>query len=279
MMRATFVVGVFSTILLIVLVFGWVEISKPPAGNESGTTLRIGYAVEPPYAFLGAGSPPEGVFISAGRDISQSLGFDSSEWILTSFHELIDELNQGRFDVVAAGLFITDGRSDRVQFADPLLTVENGLLKRGDCLVESSELAAWLAAEARLGVIDGSVEEAYLRNHVYPQHLIYLVPTAKSGIEALSKGYIEGFLLSKPSLVWFSRHISVPVILMDSPVTSGVENPNYPDFQAAFAFRRSDKTLARQWSQAQRAWLADQSVEQFLSQQGFTGPIYVAADL
>lgn len=279
MLRAAIAVSIGSAILLIVLVFGWVEIGKPSPGNEAGATLRIGYAVEPPYAFLGARSTPEGVFISAARDISQSLGFESSEWVLTSFGELIDELNQGRFDVVAAGLFITADRSNRVEFADPLLTVENGLLKRGDCLVESSELAAWLVAEARLGVIDGSVEEAYLRDHTYPQHLIYLVPTAKSGIEALSKGYIEGFLLSKPALVWFSRHISVPVILMDSPVTSEVESLHYPDFRVAFAFRRSDQSFARQWSQAQRAWLADQSVEQYLSQQGFTGPTYVAAGL
>lgn len=264
MTRIVLLLSLACAAAILTYLFVHTDVFSLPSVVAPKETLRIGYAIEPPYAFLGADSEPMGVFVDAGRDIAHSLGYTSVEWVLTTLNDLIDELNQGRFDVIGAGLFVTADRSKRVRFADPLMVVENGLLKGANVTITSSDLAAWRNAEGRLAVIDGSVEEAFLYREAYPDSLIHSVPTANSGIIALNRGYADGFLLSKPALAWLSRQLPEPVVLMDSPLTSSSQNPIHPNFHAAFAFRLSDRSLVRRWNQAQSAWLKTNTTDESL---------------
>lgn len=51
-----------------------------------------------------------------------------TEWLQLDFDRLIDALDEGRIDLVAAGMFVTEERSRRVRFSQPSLRVLPGWL-------------------------------------------------------------------------------------------------------------------------------------------------------
>ena len=84
--------------------------------------VRIGYAVEAPYAYLAdgrvTGESPE-----VARAIFARLGIDSLVWVQQDFGALIDDLRRGRFDVIAAWMFITPERERQIAFSVPTFCV------------------------------------------------------------------------------------------------------------------------------------------------------------
>ncbi|NTV62864.1 MAG: transporter substrate-binding domain-containing protein, partial [Oscillochloris sp.] len=91
-------------------------------------TIRIGYAVEAPFAFLAPGDVVTGESPEVARAVVQRLGITQITWVQTDFDQLIPELEEGRFDLIAAGMFITPDRAQRVAFSQPTFHVKQGLL-------------------------------------------------------------------------------------------------------------------------------------------------------
>jgi Bacterial extracellular solute-binding proteins, family 3 len=91
-------------------------------------TIRIGYAVEAPYAFLKPGGEVTGESPKVAKQIVARPGIRRIEWRQSEFGSLISGLESGRFDVIAAGMFITPERAQRVSFSEPTFHVQQGLL-------------------------------------------------------------------------------------------------------------------------------------------------------
>jgi polar amino acid transport system substrate-binding protein len=81
--------------------------------------LRVGHAVEAPYADLEADGRVSGESPENARRIAARAGLPHIEWVQVEFDQLIEGLQAGRFDLVAAGLFITPERSRQLLFSDP----------------------------------------------------------------------------------------------------------------------------------------------------------------
>jgi len=86
-------------------------------------TIRIGYAVEAPYAFLKPGGEVTGESPEVAKVIVGRLGIRHIEWRQSEFGSLISGLEAGRFDVIAAGIFITPERARRISFSEPTFHV------------------------------------------------------------------------------------------------------------------------------------------------------------
>src|SRR5690606_16634992 len=96
--------GVVVVGLAVMLVAGlaW----KAFADRRGGATpLRVGYAIEAPYAFLDEDGRVTGEAPETARWVARRLGRGEPEWVLTEFGSLIGQLQEGRFDVIACGLF------------------------------------------------------------------------------------------------------------------------------------------------------------------------------
>src|SRR6218665_3671516 len=80
---------------------------------------RIGYANENPFAY----TTPDGVVTGESPEIARkvfaTLGVKKVDAVLTEWGALIPGLRAGRFDVIAAGMYVTPGRCKQVAFADP----------------------------------------------------------------------------------------------------------------------------------------------------------------
>lgn len=230
--------------LLVVGAAGWWLWQAGRNGTASaGRVLRIGYAVEAPYAFLDAQGSVVGESAASAGLIAQRLGW-RIEWVQTEFDLLIAELLDGRFDVIDAGLFITPERARQVRFAAPRLRVLPALLVRsGNAL----NLRSWQQVKAqpqlRLAVVGGSAEEARLRGLGFSRLLS--VPDARAGAAAVLAHLADGLALSLPTVRRLARQ------------QEGLEAVPVPDADGvsyvAAAFRPQDASLLRAWNGAQAA--------------------------
>ncbi|NTV64582.1 MAG: ectoine/hydroxyectoine ABC transporter substrate-binding protein EhuB [Oscillochloris sp.] len=226
------------------------------AERQRDGTIRIGYAIEPPYALLKPGGQVSGVFPEVARQLTSELGIQQVEWIQADFDALIPGLEAGRFDVIAAGMYITRERAQRVAFSEPLLHVQQGLLVRaGNPLELSSYQEAVSRPEVRLAVIAGAVEEGLLRRIGVPEGQIVVVPDASTGRAAVENGVADGLALSSPTICIMAARDE----LGQTTVAQPFEQPD-PAFAqgngyAAFAFRMADRQLLAAWNIALRSFV------------------------
>lgn len=211
--------------------------------------VRIGYAVEAPFAILGERGEVTGEAPEIARHVVERLGISHIEWRQVELGGLIPELRAGRIDVIASGLFITPERSGKVLFSRPTMAVRQAMLvpagnPRG--FRSYSDMAA--RPEVIAAVLAGSVEDMLMTRLGVANGRLLRVPDALTGRRAVETGLADALLLSEPSLRWMlSRgepgRLEVSV---DEELESGLP---------AFAFRLDEAGLRDAWDEALAEYL------------------------
>ncbi len=233
-------------------------------------TIRVGYAVEPPYASLEADSTVSGLFPELAQRISSELGIQQVIWVQTEFNTLIPGLQSNRFDVIAAGLVITAERTSIVNFSTPVVQVQQAMLMvEGNPNAVTTYHQALTQPQTKIAVIAGSIEEHTLVQLGIPDQQIVRVPDAGTGYSVVRTGLSDTLALTEPTLRWMiaseapregqSRLVVVPVV--DAPVQS-----------AAFAFRQSDRALQQGWDTAQHVVLQRPTTRDLYHEWAFSYP-------
>lgn len=183
----------------------WVRRDASFARVQARGLLRVGVAIEPPYAMLNPDGEPSGESPGVARAVSAALQLRPA-WIVTPFERLLPELEAARFDLVAAGLFVTDERARRVRFCRPQLRVRPGwLVQPGNPRGLGAYADLGAGPGPRLAVLAGSVEEAeFVRRGVPAARLLHL-PDANTGAAAVATGAADGLALSWPSVSHLAR--------------------------------------------------------------------------
>lgn len=212
--------------------------------------IHIGYAVEAPFSFLEAGDVT-GAFPEIAKRIVNTLGIARIEWVQADFDALIPALESGRIDVIAAGLFITQERAQRVAFSEPAMRVQQSLLvQKGNPRSLHSYQAAAARADVSIAVIAGAVEETILRQMGVPDAQIVVVPDALTGRVVVKSGRADGLALTAPTIRWMA--LRSPLIFTE--MAAPFEQPDLPFFKkigyAAFAVRQADRRLLSAWNRA-----------------------------
>lgn len=231
----------------------WLGLAEDGALDRVRTTgvLRIGYAVEPPYAMISTDGRITGESPELARLVAARMGIKRIEWIQTSFDALIADLEEGRFDLIAAGMFITPERENAVIFSEPSLRVEPGLLVRTDTPAMPRTYDAIIETPSlRIAALAGSVEEQHLLAGGLPPDRLLSVPDAVAGRSAVESGAVDALVLSLPTIRIMAR--ARPETLEALPVEthpSGAQPA--PVFHVAFAFSPRHGQLRRAWNAAQ----------------------------
>ena len=94
-------------------------------------TLTVGSHIPyPPFEF-GRAPKYEGFDIDVVNEITKRLGLDD-KFVNTRFATILDDLANGKFDMVASATTITPAREKKALFSDPYLPVDQSLMvKRG----------------------------------------------------------------------------------------------------------------------------------------------------
>lgn len=202
--------------------------------------LRIGIAIEPPYALLQPDGTPGGESPAAAMAVARALGLRAT-WVVTDFDRLIPELEAGRYDLIAAGLFVTPQRRQRVRFTRPTLQVRPGWLRH---VGAAGRLGPYREAAQRRGlrlaVLRGSVEADLLATAAGPAGAtLVLVPDARAGREAVATGRSDALALSMPTVATMAAGSSGRL------VAEAADAPGEPPELAALALRRGEEQLAQ----------------------------------
>ncbi|MCG6116685.1 MAG: transporter substrate-binding domain-containing protein [Aquimonas sp.] len=224
-----------SSLLLVALALVLLAIAWPPLGPvnslqarlAAGHSLRVGYALEPPYAFVDEAGVLRGESVEVLDAVLGELGIRTRSHVRLDFGSLIEELEAGRIDLIAGGLFVTPERSLRVRFTHPTAEVAGALAVRLD-----------RSGEGKLAVLHGSVESDHADLLGYPKQRVLALPDARTAMAALAVGEVEAFALSAPSLRWLATHADAAGHYHVLP------QPTLPVGRPAFAVRPDDAWLA-----------------------------------
>jgi polar amino acid transport system substrate-binding protein len=236
---------------------------------EAGA-IRVGYAVEAPYAFLTPGGEVTGQSPELVRLIAARLGIPRVEWRLTEFGALIGELLDGRFDLVAAGMFITPERAKRVRFSEPVFRVGQGLLVAPGNPLGLHSYQGAVDEGGRIAVLTGSVEEALLRRMGLAPPLLVPAPDVQTGRAAVEAGLADALALSSPSLRWMSMEEPLVRCRMAWPFEQPDPALTGPMGYGAFVFRPGEEALARVFDRAIRDILPGPEYRNMALRFGFT---------
>jgi polar amino acid transport system substrate-binding protein len=218
--------------------------------------IRIGYAVEAPFAFLVNQTNVTGESPEIARIITRRLGIPRIEWRLAEFGSLLPGLEARRFDVVAAGLFITPRRARRVAFSRPTFHVGSALLVRQSTNPPPpaapppprSYLDLIRDPQTRVAVLSKSVEEEHLTTLGMPRNRLVRVPDADTGKALVQAGNVTALALSAPTVRWMAAQPSLlrlEAVPIEPDPTTAPASP--PEGVGAFAFRTEDRLLREAW--------------------------------
>jgi polar amino acid transport system substrate-binding protein len=253
-----------------------------PQGQTGATTLerirqagvvRLGFANEAPYAYLDqttgrlTGEAPE-----IARVILRRMGIPQVQGVLTEWGALIPGLEAGRFDIIAAGMYITPARCRQVAFTDPTYGIgEAFAVKAGNplSLHAYSDLAAH--PKARLGVVAGTVELGYARASEVPQGRIALLPDNATALAALETGRIDAFAGTSLTVADLLGKAGAGAGLARAlPFRQPVIQSRAARGYGAFAVRRRDRALLRELDRQLAAFIGSPAHRRLVAPFGFT---------
>ncbi|MGI8876320.1 MAG: ectoine/hydroxyectoine ABC transporter substrate-binding protein EhuB [Egibacteraceae bacterium] len=163
--------------------------------------LRVGFANEAPYGFADEAGNLTGEAPEAAKVVTAELGVPELDGVLTDFASLIPGLQAGRFDMIAAGMFITPERCAEILFSDPdYCATQAFAVAAGNPLGLESYDDVAANPEVRLGILSGAVEEGYATAAGVAESQISNFPDPTSGMEGLQADRVDAFALTSISI-------------------------------------------------------------------------------
>ncbi|MBI1249170.1 ectoine/hydroxyectoine ABC transporter substrate-binding protein EhuB [bacterium] len=208
-------------------------------------TIRIGFANEAPYGYLNTKTDQvTGEAPAIAKVILSKLGVKNVVPIVTDFGSLIPGLKAKRFDIIAAGMYITPQRSREIAFSNPTYAIgESFIVKADNPLDLHSYEDVHDHPAAKIGVMGGSVEQGYAESLGVRNDQIVVFADYPSALLGLKGGRIDAVavtdltandLLQKQQ----SDEIEKATDFQD-PVIDGKTIRGY----GAFGFRKEDVDL------------------------------------
>ena len=232
---------------------------------------RVGYANEAPYAYRDTesgrltGEAPE-----IARIVLERMGIPTVEGVLTEFGSLIPGLQAGRYDFIAAGMYVRPERCAEVAFSNPTYSV-------GEALVVQAGNPHGLHAyedfreqgTATIGVVSGTVERSYARAVGIPDERIMTFPDAASALAGVRAGRVSAYagteltvqdLLSKDS-AGLEQALPFRDLVIDGESVRGY---------GAFAFRKDDGEFLAAFNDELRTLIGSDAHMSLIARFGFT---------
>ncbi|MFC3286211.1 ectoine/hydroxyectoine ABC transporter substrate-binding protein EhuB [Litchfieldella rifensis] len=211
--------------------------------------VRAAFANESPYGYVNEEGVLTGESPEVARVIFNRLGVENLDGILTEWASLLPGLNAGRWDMVAAGMFITPGRCKEVAFSNPSYMMgQSFLVQAGNPHDLHSYEDVANNDEVTLGVLAGAVERGYARDAGIPDSQVQELPDQTSMLAAVRTGRIDAAALTSVSIERMAQ-LGGDRVERAEPFDTPPEAIGY----GGFAFRKADEALIEEFN----AHLAD----------------------
>ncbi len=263
---------ILLSFLLLTTIFLWFQVPEQTLERvQRRGVIRVGYAPERPFAFRDASDRVTGESPELARKLLARMGITSVEWVQTEWDDLIPELNAGRFDMIAIGMFVTCERAQKIAFTEPTYLLEQAFLVRaGNPKQLHSYADVRNRPDARLAVISGAQEQVLARAVGIPDNRILVVPDARTGYVAVRQGEADALALTRPSIAARVATAEPNTVELATPFVQ----PNVEGIKArgygAFGLRWEDTTLREALNAQLRQFIGTLEHQQLMAPFGFT---------
>jgi len=234
--------------------------------QESGK-VTVGIANEAPYGY----QTPEGELTGEAPEIAKhilaEMGIAETEAVITEFGSLIPGLKAGRFDMVAAGMFVTPERCQQVAFSEPTYGIGQAFLVaegNPDGLQTYEDITA--NPDSTLAVMAGAIERTYARDAGVPDDQVMVVPDTAAGTAAVQAGRADAFALTSLSIRRLADGAEGVEIAEPFGEVAGQSVVGH----GAFAFRPEDEAFRQEFNQHLADFLGSEEHLALVEPFGFT---------
>ena len=212
--------------------------------------VRVAYFNYAPFAYVADDGGVIGTDVEILEAVLGQMGIEVADAVSTDWGALIPGLKAGRYDVVAAGMFVTPARCAEVAFSEPTFGIRatlvvptgnpKGISRYEDILEQGAVLAAvsgtaQVAAALEMGIGRAKVQE---------------YPDAPTALAALRAGRADAFGVDAPSARQIIENQPSADFEMVEPFAE-IGGKSAVD-HGAFAFRQEDQAFVEQFNATMR---------------------------
>jgi polar amino acid transport system substrate-binding protein len=244
------------------------------AGVQAATTLetvkansaiRIGYANESPFAYTETNGNVTGESPEIAKIIFAKMGINKIDGVLTEWGSLIPGLRAGRFDVIAAGMYITPARCKQVLFTDPQYQLPDALLvEKGNPKKLHSYEDVAKNPDVKLAIMAGTVNLQYARDSGVKDSQILQVPDTTAQLQAVRAGRADAAVGTQLTMKGLASKGGEKVMAE----TDFKDDPSHIGY-GALAFRPEDKDLRDAVNAELKKWLGTEDHLKTVARFGF----------
>jgi polar amino acid transport system substrate-binding protein len=214
--------------------------------------IRIGFANEAPFGFATPDGKLTGEAPEVARAVLKKMGIPEVDGVLTEFGSLIPGLKAGRFDIIAAGMFINPKRCAEINFSEPSYGIGGAMLvQKGNPkkIVDYSTFAN--NKDLKLAVMAGAVEAGYAKDAGVAEEQVVTLPDQSSLVAAVQSGRADAAALTALSIADMAKKADG----VESTKPFGEVAGKSVKGHGGFGFRKEDTDLLAAFNKELKSFL------------------------
>ena len=202
--------------------------------------IRVGFANEAPYGYATPDGKLTGEAPEVAKAVLAKMGITQVDGVLTEFGSLIPGLKAGRFDIIAAGMFINPKRCAEINFSEPSYGIGQAMLvKKGNPKGVKDYSSIKDNKDLKLAVMAGAVEAGYAKDAGVPADQLVVLPDQSSLLAAVQAGRADAAALTALSIADMAKKGEG----VESTKPFGEVAGKSVKGHGGFGFRKEDKDL------------------------------------
>jgi polar amino acid transport system substrate-binding protein len=228
--------------------------------------IRIGFANEAPFGYATEDGKLTGEAPEVARAVLKKMGIAEVDGVLTEFGSLIPGLKAGRFDIIAAGMFVNPKRCKEIAFSEPSYGIGQAfLVPKGNPkgLKDYGSVAS--DGGIKLAVMSGAVEGGYAKDSgVKPDQLV-LLPDGPSMLAAVQAGRADAAALTALSIANLASKGENVEMTKPFGTVAGKSVVGH----GAFGFRKEDTDLLAEFNKQLKEFIGSKEHLDLVTPLGF----------
>jgi polar amino acid transport system substrate-binding protein len=202
--------------------------------------IRVGFANEAPFGYATTDGKLTGEAPEVARAVLAKMGIPQVDGVLTEFGSLIPGLKAGRFDIIAAGMFINPKRCAEINFSEPSYGIGQAMLvPKGNPKGVKDYSSFKEKGDLKLAVMAGAVEGGYAKDAGVPESQLVVLPDQSSLVAAVQSGRADAAALTALSIADMAKKAEG----VESTKPFGEVAGKSVKGHGGFGFRKEDKDL------------------------------------
>ena len=228
--------------------------------------IRVGFANEAPFGY----ATPDGKLTGEAPEVAKAvltrMGIAEVDGVLTEFGSLIPGLKAGRFDIIAAGMFITPKRCKQINFSEPSYGIGQAfLVPQGNPKKLNTYADVAKRPEMTLAVMAGAAEREYAKAAGVSTSQLVTLPDPPSLLAAVQAGRADAAALTALSIANLAAKGDG---VESTPPFATVAEKSVMG-HGGFGFRKDDRALLEAFNEHLQAFLGTEDHLELVTPLGF----------